>query len=88
VPESAFEGDFEIIGDQIRPLENVPLLPNLEGDSEDLVSLLMLLPILNIDSDNVDLHYQVHVVPCTSEGIRIMLDIQIVCRPQYSNITN
>ncbi|KAI1780299.1 hypothetical protein F4818DRAFT_395304 [Hypoxylon cercidicola] len=42
-------GDQEIIGDQIRPLEHAPSPPDLEDDSEDLSSLLATLPIIDAD---------------------------------------
>ncbi|KAJ5206635.1 hypothetical protein N7491_002750 [Penicillium cf. griseofulvum] len=54
VPLSVLNGDFEIIGDQIRPLENIPPLPEPDDDSENLSALLTSLPILDIHSDNVN----------------------------------
>ncbi|CDM35833.1 hypothetical protein DTO013E5_5355 [Penicillium roqueforti] len=51
LPVSVDNGDYEIIGDQIRQLKNVPPLPEHDDDSEELDTILALLPIVEVDSD-------------------------------------
>ncbi|KZF19140.1 kinase-like protein [Xylona heveae TC161] len=46
LPSSVDNGDHEIIGDDIRLLKNVPPLPELDDDSEDLDTVLTSLPIV------------------------------------------
>ncbi|CAG7936069.1 unnamed protein product [Penicillium salamii] len=50
LPASVDVGDHEIIGDQILLLNNVPPLPELEDDSEDLDTILASLPLVKVDS--------------------------------------
>ncbi|KAJ5339296.1 hypothetical protein N7452_006024 [Penicillium brevicompactum] len=50
LPDSVDNADHEIIGDQVRPLVNVPLLPELDDDSEDLDTILAALPTVEVDS--------------------------------------
>ncbi|EEH06852.1 conserved hypothetical protein [Histoplasma capsulatum G186AR] len=45
------EGDYEVVGDQLRPLEHAPLPPELDDDSEDLSALLALLPVVKVDTN-------------------------------------
>lgn len=49
LPASVESGNYEIIGDQILPLHNVPPLPDIEDDSEDLDTMLALLPLVEVD---------------------------------------
>ncbi|KAJ5575595.1 hypothetical protein N7535_002521 [Penicillium sp. DV-2018c] len=49
LPNSVDEGDYEIIGDQVRPLVDVPPLPELDDDSEELDTILAALPVVEVD---------------------------------------
>ena len=46
LPASVRKGNYEIMGDQIRPLDTVPAPPDSADDSEDLGPLLDLLPVV------------------------------------------
>ncbi|KXG50086.1 uncharacterized protein PGRI_060530 [Penicillium griseofulvum] len=50
LPDSVDIGDYEIIGDQLRPLVNPPPLLELDDDSEELETILAALPIVEVDS--------------------------------------
>ena len=50
LPASVLNGNYEILGDEIRVLETVPALPRLEDDSEDLRAALVSLPVIEPDS--------------------------------------
>ncbi|KAJ6027486.1 uncharacterized protein N7446_003922 [Penicillium canescens] len=50
LPDSVNDGNYEIIGDEIRLLEDVPPLPELDDDSEDLDTTLASLPVVEVDS--------------------------------------
>ncbi|KAJ5195420.1 uncharacterized protein N7498_008858 [Penicillium cinerascens] len=49
LPVSVDAGDHEIIGDQIRAIENALPLPELDDDSEELDTILASLPIVEVD---------------------------------------
>ena len=51
LPVSVDNGDYEITGDQIHPLKNIPPLPEHEDNSEELDTIIALLPIVEVDSD-------------------------------------
>ena len=51
LPTLVLNGNYEILGDEIRVLETVPALPPpLEDDSEDLSAALVSLPVVEPDS--------------------------------------
>lgn len=45
------KGNYEIIGDQIRSIEQLPLPSEPDDDSEDVRAILGLLPVVEVDAD-------------------------------------